>query len=58
MKKLVVSKKGSGKIEMIYPAPLGKVLVKSDDMILLYDVSARKVVQELCISEVKHIYWN
>jgi hypothetical protein len=58
MKKLNVQKKGTGKLEMIYPAPLGKVLVYCDDMLLLYDVSARKVIQELCLSEVKHIYWN
>jgi hypothetical protein len=46
LKKLQVNKKGTGKIDMIYPAPLGKVLIQSDDGILLYDISARKVINE------------
>jgi hypothetical protein len=32
---------------MIYPAPLGKVLIQSDDILSLYDISARKVIHEL-----------
>jgi hypothetical protein len=53
-----VNKKGTGKIEMIYPAPLGKVLIQSDDAILLYDISARKVISEIQVQGVKRVYWN
>jgi hypothetical protein len=31
LKKIQVNKKGTGKIDMIYPGPLGKVLISSDD---------------------------
>jgi hypothetical protein len=31
LKKLLVNKKGPGKIDMIYPGPLGKILIHSDD---------------------------
>jgi len=47
-----------GKIESIYPAPLGKVIIKADDGIFMYDMSARKVVAELQVSDVKQVHWN
>lgn len=31
LKKIQVNKKGPGKIDMIFPGPLGKVLIQSDD---------------------------
>ena len=43
---------------MIYPAPLGKVLIQSDESILLYDISARKVINEMQIATIKRVYWN
>lgn len=58
MKKLQVNKKGPGKVEMIYPAPLGKVLLYSDDNLQLYDIAARKVLFELSCTDVKQVSWN
>lgn len=31
LKKMQVNKKGPGKVDMIYPGPLGKILLYSDD---------------------------
>ena len=58
MKKIQVNKKGPGKIDMIFPAPLGKVLIHSEDTLSLYDVSARKVLHELQIADIKNVYWS
>jgi hypothetical protein len=58
LKKLQVNKKGPGKVEMIYPGPLGKVLIYSDDSLQLYDISARKVMHEIACNDVKQVYWN
>lgn len=57
LKKIQVNKKGPGKIDMIYPGPLGKVLLHSDDSVLLYDISARKVIHEVSATEIKNVYW-
>jgi hypothetical protein len=48
---------------MIFPAPLGKILVYSAEeggQIALYDIAARKVLHEVSIggSEVKAVHWN
>ena len=43
---------------MIYPGPLGKVLIHSDDSLLLYDIAARKVMHEIAATDVKQVYWN
>ena len=53
-------KKNLVKIENIFPGPLGKILVHSDnDQLFLYDLTARKVVNEASsISEVKRIFWT
>jgi hypothetical protein len=47
LKKMQVNKKGSGKIDMIYPAPLGKIMIVSENILSLYDISARKVIHEI-----------
>lgn len=44
IKKLQLNKKGFNKIDMIYPAPLGKIIVCGDDSIFLYDLAAKKVL--------------
>lgn len=51
IKKVIINKKGLTKIEMIYPAPLGKILVHADDSIFLYDLSARKFIKEITLAE-------
>ena len=50
-----------GKVDMIYPAPLGKILVQSNEdggSLALYDIAARKVLHEISVADVKSIYWN
>lgn len=51
IKKVLINKKGLTKIEMIYPAPLGKILVHADDSVFLYDLSARKFIKEITLAE-------
>lgn len=51
IKKVQINKKGLNKIEMIYPAPLGKIIVHADDSIFLYDISARKFIKEITLAE-------
>lgn len=50
--------KNIGKIEKIFPGPLGKILVLSDDCLFLYDLSARKVLHEVTLTDIKRIYWT
>ena len=44
IKKVSLNKKGLTKVEMVFPAPLGRILVHADDTIFLYDLAARKVL--------------
>lgn len=49
------------RVEMIYPAPLGKILIHADDCLFLYDLAARKVLNELPLPEatiIKQVHWN
>jgi len=46
---------------MIFPAPLGKILIQSNDdggSVALYDIAARKILHEMSIADVKSVYWN
>lgn len=70
MKKFSISagatsgKKGAAaynKVDMIYPAPLGKILAFTNEdggSLALYDISARKILHELAVSDTKAVYWN
>lgn len=58
MKKFQVNKKGAGKVDQLYPGPLGKIVIYSDDSLQLYDITARKVLHEVPVNEVKAVYWN
>lgn len=61
IKKVQLNKKGLNRIEMIYPAPLGRVLLHGDDTLFIYDLSARKVLYEMTLPEgtnVKQIHWT
>ena len=61
IKKVALNKKGLTKVEMVFPAPLGRILVHADDTIFLYDLAARKVLQELTLAEgtiVKQVQWT
>ena len=57
-RKWPIVKKGLSKIDMIFPAPLGKILVSGDDTLFLYDLSAKRVIYELSVSDVRRISWN
>lgn len=57
-RKWPILKKGLTKIDMIYPAQLGKILVAADDSLFLYDLQAKRVINELSVSEVRHVQWN
>lgn len=46
-KKWPIMRKNIGKVDKIFPGPLGKILVFADDCLFLYDLSARKVVHEV-----------
>jgi hypothetical protein len=57
-KKWPIVRKGLNKIEMIFPAPLGKILVQGDSTLFMYDLSAKKVLCELSVTDVKRIQWT
>ena len=47
-----------GNVDSLFPAPIGFLLLRSDDKITLYDVQQRKALSELAISDIKFIYWS
>jgi coatomer subunit alpha len=57
-KKWPIVRKGMTKIDMIFPAYVGKILIQADETLLMYDMSARKVTFELAISDVKRVQWT
>lgn len=57
-KKWPIMKKGLTKIDMIYPAPLGRILVTADETLFMYDMSARKVLHELSVTDVRRVLWT
>ena len=57
-KKWPIIKKGLSKIDNIYPAPLGKILVAADDQLFLYDLNSKRVNHELSVSDVRRVQWN
>mmetsp|Transcript_7397 Transcript_7397/g.12486 ORF Transcript_7397/g.12486 Transcript_7397/m.12486 type:complete len:440 (+) Transcript_7397:513-1832(+) len=61
IKKVQVNKKGLSKVDMIYPAPLGKVLIHAHDTVFLYDLQTLKVLHEFTLAEgtvVKQVVWT
>jgi hypothetical protein len=57
-RKWPIVKKGLVKIEKIFPAPLGKILVAADDSLFMYDLSAKRVIYELSVADVRRVQWN
>lgn len=48
-----------GNIDAIFFAGLsGRVLLKTDEKVCLYDFQARKTISELMVPRVKYVYWN
>ena len=61
LKKVQINKKGLTKIESIFTAPLGRILIHADDCLFMYDLASRKVLNELPIPEssvVKQVQWS
>jgi hypothetical protein len=61
IKKIALNKKGLTRIEMVYSAPLGRIIVHADDTLFLYDLAAKKVLHELTLAEstiVKQVQWS
>ena len=55
------SKKTLSKVDMIFPAQLGKILAFSSDdggSLVLFDIQNRKILHELSCADVKAVYWN
>ena len=57
-RKWQIVKKGLTKIDNIFPAPLGKILVSADDSLFMYDLNAKRVIHELSVSDVRRVQWN
>jgi hypothetical protein len=58
-KKWPIIKKNLTKVDNIYPGPLGKILVHSDnECLFMYDLSARKVLHEVAITDVRRVHWS
>jgi coatomer subunit alpha len=45
-------------INNIYQATIGKIIIKSGDDVLLFDIAARKVVCEVQFSNLRKVYWS
>lgn len=61
IKVININRKGLNKIEQIYPAPMGKILIHADDSLFIYDLGAKKVLAEMTLSEgtiVKQVHWT
>jgi coatomer protein complex subunit alpha (xenin) len=45
-------------IQKIFQATIGKILVKSGDDVLLFDIAARKITNEVQFSNLERVYWS
>lgn len=46
-------------IEALFPANSNsKIILKTEERVILYDLTAKKVINELIIPRIKYIYWN
>eukprot|EP00300_Choanocystis_sp_HF-7_P020307 c20563_g1_i3.p1 GENE.c20563_g1_i3~~c20563_g1_i3.p1 ORF type:complete len:1208 (+),score=306.98 c20563_g1_i3:444-3626(+) len=43
---------------MIFPASAGRVLLRSDDKVALFDIEQRKILGEVAAPQVKYVYWS
>ena len=46
------------KIERIFQATIGKILIKSGDDVLLFDIVNKEVVAEIQFTNCKRVYWS
>ena len=57
-RKFPISKKGLSKIDMIFPANVGRILIAADESLFLFDLSAKRVIHEMSVSDVKRVQWT
>jgi coatomer protein complex subunit alpha (xenin) len=43
---------------LFFAGVAGRVIMRSDERLMLYDLQARKVISELQIPRVKYVEWN
>ncbi len=61
IKIIQINRRGLGKIDRIYPAPRGRIMVHADDTLFIYDLGAKKVLHEMTLAEgtqVKQVHWT
>jgi coatomer subunit alpha len=44
--------------QVFFAGTAGRVLLKTEDRVILFDYQARKVLSELFVSRVKYVFWN
>ena len=42
---------------MIYPGPLGKILIQTEDSLLIFEISSKKILAEMTATDVKNVVW-
>ena len=45
-------------VDTLFSAPLGQLLLRGEDKVILYDIQQRKSVCELSVSDVRIVYWS
>ena len=45
-------------INKIFQATIGKILIKSGDDVLLFDIAARKIINEVQFANLARVYWS
>eukprot|EP01132_Coremiostelium_polycephalum_P002219 gene2219-2736_t len=45
-------------IDWIFPAPVGHVLLQSEDKIFMYDIQQKKVISEILAPNVRYVIWS
>jgi coatomer subunit alpha len=54
----IISSPVSGVENLFYGGANGRVILKTEDRVLLYDIQARRIISELHIPRVKYVCWN
>jgi coatomer protein complex subunit alpha (xenin) len=48
-------------VDILYPGPMGKIILKTEDSAILYDITNKKIVNQIdCyeVSKLKRVVWN
>eukprot|EP00602_Paraphysomonas_sp_CaronLab_P003921 CAMPEP_0185017118 /NCGR_PEP_ID=MMETSP1103-20130426/76_1 /TAXON_ID=36769 /ORGANISM="Paraphysomonas bandaiensis, Strain Caron Lab Isolate" /LENGTH=1209 /DNA_ID=CAMNT_0027546379 /DNA_START=137 /DNA_END=3767 /DNA_ORIENTATION=- len=54
----IIASPVAGVDNMFYGGANGRVILKTEDRVLLFDVQARRVISELQVPRVKYVVWN